>query len=107
MSHGIGRIAAVSEDVLERLVTAYALVLAKSYQQVSKSLLGDLAGMYGLSQCYKNWMPGGAGITGLQLRFPIVQELERLGGIANLVAKVVGNSAIGVNVVEMLPQATR
>src|SRR5438309_1984916 len=107
MSHGIGRITAVSEHVLEGLITAYTLVLAKSYQQISKSLFGNLAGIYGLSQCYKNWMPGDAGITGLQLRFPTVQKFERLGGISNFIAKVVGNSAIGVNVVEMLPQATR
>ena len=36
---------------------------------------------------------------------PLVQQLERAGGIGNFVAQIVGPAAVGVDIVEMLVQA--
>ena len=50
-------------------------------------------------------MPGLARIAVAQMRFPPVQQGQAPLRVARLVGQVVGPAAIGVDIVEMLPQA--
>ncbi len=43
-------------------------------------------------------------VGGVQFGFPCIQQRQRLLRIANLIAEIVGDPAIGVDVVEMLMQ---
>jgi hypothetical protein len=52
-------------------------------------------------------MPRVAVIAGVELRFPLVQKLQRSAGISDLVAQIVGDPAIRVYVAEVLAQSPR
>src|ERR1017187_7514474 len=47
----------------------------------------------------------GAVVAGIEFVLPLIQQLERGGGVADLISQVVGDAAVGVDVKEVLAQA--
>jgi hypothetical protein len=52
-------------------------------------------------------MFGAAFVAGVEFALPLIEKFERGGCVADFVAEVVGDAAIGVNVEEMLSQVSR
>jgi hypothetical protein len=52
-------------------------------------------------------MPRASGVTGVQLGFPLIEQLQRSIGVADFIAQVVGDPAIRINIEEILPQFLR
>src|SRR5216683_3632281 len=46
-------------------------------------------------------------ITGVEFRFPLVEQKERYLAIAGFITEVVGDAAIGIDIEEMLSQPLR
>ncbi len=104
MAYGIRRIAAIGEDVFESLETSNGLVLAEGDEQVGEFVLGNAELSHSLRQRDKNRMAWSSRVTGIELRLPLIEQGERCRGIADFITEIVGDSAIGVNVQEVLTQ---
>src|ERR1700747_1364983 len=52
-------------------------------------------------------MTRGSGVAGVQLCLPLVKQFQRRRRVADFVAQIVGNTAIGVDVEKMLAETTR
>ena len=52
-------------------------------------------------------MPGRPVVASIEFAFPFVEQLHRYGGVAGFVGEIVGDAAVSVNIIEMLPQALR
>src|SRR5579872_506071 len=52
-------------------------------------------------------MLGRTCITRVQFKLPLVEERERRRSVADLIAKIVGDAAVRINIEEMLAQAAR
>src|SRR5579863_8672715 len=107
MADGIRGVTAISQDVVEGFEPGDGLVLAEGAKQVRKFILRDSKFADGFRQRYKHRMARSSAIAGFELCFPLVEERERGGGVANFITEVVGDAAIGVHVEEMLAQAAR
>ena len=46
-------------------------------------------------------------ITRIELGFPLIEKLQRRGGIPSFIAEIAGDAAVRVNIIEMLPQTLR
>jgi hypothetical protein len=44
-------------------------------------------------------------VASVQLGFPLVEQCERCGGVADFIAQIIGNSTVCVDVEEMLAEA--
>ena len=104
MAHGIGRIAAVGEDVVESLEASDGLVLAESDEEIGELVLGDFELPDGLGQGDKNGMARIAVVAGLEFGLPLVEQGQGGRRITDFVAEIVGDAAIGVDVEEILTE---
>src|SRR5215472_8813039 len=104
MADWVCRIAAIAKNVSECLKPGDRLVLSKSNQQIGKLMLrnGKLAD--GLSERNKHRMLWRTRITSVQFSFPLVEHLQRLLRVAYLIAQIVGDAAVGIDVIKMLAQ---
>ena len=107
MADGIGRVAAIGQDVVERFEARDGLILAEGAEQIGELVFGNVELADGFGQSYEHRMFGGAFVTGVEFALPLVQQFERGGNVADFVAQVVGDAAVGVDVEEMLAQAAR
>src|SRR5580658_3410947 len=66
---------------------------------------------YGFGECYENGMPRLpimiTFVARVELVFPLLQQLQRGGGVAHFVAQIVRDAAIRVEVEEVLAQVPR
>ncbi len=67
-------------------------------------MLRDIELAHGVAQRDEHRMARRSGVALLQLGFPLVEQEQRLLLVADFIAKVIGDSAIGVDVVEVLVQ---
>ncbi len=104
-SHGISRIAAVSEHAVPRGVTMHRLVLPKRHEQIRKRLDRNVARAYGLPQRNENRMRRLARITVPQFPVPTVQQLQGARGVGDLISKVVRPAAVRIQIVKMLMES--
>ena len=105
MPHRIRRIAAVAQQIVERLVAADTLILPERGQQIGELCLGiSNSRTVSASATNTGCRRMIAVVAGIQLRFPLVEQLQRCGRVANLIAQIVGDAAIGINIEEMLAQ---
>ena len=100
----ICRVLAISQQVVEARIAGDDLVLTKRCQQVGKLMLRDIEFPHRLAQRDKHGMARLAGIALPQLGLPLVQQRQRLLLVADLVAQIVGDAAVGIDVVEVLVQ---
>ena len=105
MSDGIGGVLAVGQDVIESLEAGDGLILTKGDEQVGEFVFGDVEFADGIFQRDEYGMFGWAFVAGVKFTLPLVEEFEGGGGVADFVAEVVGDAAVGVDVEEMLAQA--
>ncbi len=102
---GIGRVAAVAQHVVHGLVARDGLVLAKGDEQIGERLLGNRAGADGFSQRDKHRMARAAFVAGVQFPGPTDREApERGGRVADFVAQIVGDAAVGIDGMKVRPQ---
>ena len=94
---GIGRVAAVGQHVLHGSKARDGLVLAKGDQQIGERLLGNRARANGLGQRNKHRMTRAAFVAGIEFATPQIEQRQRLRGVANFVAQIVGDAAVGVD----------
>ncbi len=87
------------------MVAGDGLVLAEGGQEVGESLFRDVEFADGPGQGYEHGMARAAVVAGIEVGFPFVEEEKRGLGVAGFVSEVVGDAAVGVNVVKMLAQA--
>jgi hypothetical protein len=52
-------------------------------------------------------MAGSTGITGIELRLPLVEESKRCRRVADFITEIIGDAAISVNVQEVLAELFR
>ena len=104
MSHGIRRIAAVGEHVVEGFETGNGLVLAEGDQQIGKFVFRNVELLYCFRQRHKNRVAGIACVAGIELRLPFIEQGERCARVSNFVAEIVGDTAIGIHIQEILTQ---
>ena len=107
MSDWIGRVQAIAEQIIKSLVTGDGLVLTKCLEQIRKRISRDIQRGDCLTQRYKNRMTRISLITRIELRFPLIEQLQRCLRIADLVSQIVGDTAVGVDIEEMLTQSCR
>ena len=102
---GIRGVAAVAEGIGHGGETGDGLILAEGDEQIGEWLLGDVAGADRFGEGDEDGMTGLAAIAGVELFTPEVEQGEGLFGIADLVAEVIGNAAVGVDGVEVGAEA--
>src|ERR1019366_9289394 len=105
MADRIRGIAAIGQHVVESFEACDSLILAEGAEQVGKLVLGNGELAYGLGQSDEDRMSWSAVVTGVEFALPLIQQFERGGGVADFVAQVVGDAAVGVEVEEMLAEA--
>jgi len=86
------------------LISQDALILFKGVDEVEKRLRGQLVAPNGLGQSDEDGGIGPAGETFQGLIAEIGQKTEGFGAVAGFVAEIVGDSAEGVDVAEILAQ---
>lgn len=104
---GIGAAAAIIENLGIVIVARHALILFKCVDEVKKWVRWQLPAPNGMRKGNKN---GGLGAPGKALEglgAEVGQEAQGFGGVADLVAEVVGNAAKSVNIAEILPEMPR
>ncbi len=106
-AYWIRGIAAISDHAVPGRVAVHGLVLAKRHEQIGKWLDGNFARSNGLPQRDEYGMRRPAGVAIAKLHVPSVEQLQGFRGIGNLVSQIVRPAAVGIEVVEMLPQAFR
>ena len=98
---------AIGEDVVEGLEARDGLILTEGCQQIGKFMLRDLELADGLRQGDEDWMFRCAFVAGIEFALPLVEKFEGCGGVADFVAEIVGDTAVGVDIEKMLAQALR
>src|SRR5580698_2909913 len=107
MADWIRRVAAVGEHVVECFEASDGLVLAEGAEQVGKFVLWDFELAHGFCERDENRVTRSSRVAGVEFGLPLIEERERGGGVADFVAEIVGNAAVGVDVNEVLAQAAR
>ena len=102
MADGIGRIAAIGQDVLESLEAADTLVLAESDEEIGELMFRDGKFSYCFGEGNEDGMARDAVVASIELKLPLVEQRQGASGIADFVAKIVGDAAIGIDVQEIL-----
>src|SRR5262249_58952997 len=100
MPDGIGRIAAVAENLLVGVVALDDLVLLEGEQQLEERRRRNREPLDRFAQRDHDRMARLAVVAGEQLLAPPLQEVEGLLPAARLVAQIVGPAAVGVNVMK-------
>ena len=106
-SYRIGGIRTVIQHIAHSRIAGHCLVLAKSHQQVGEGLLRNVAGVDRLGQRDEYRVASLTPIAGVQFPAPQIQQRQGLLAIADLIAQVVGDAAVGIDAVEMGPQPWR
>ena len=104
MADRIGRVTAVGENIVKGFETGDGLVLAEGDEEIGEFVFRDGELVHRGSESNENGMAGHASIAGVEFDFPFVEQGERRGGIADFVAEIVGNTAVGVEVEEILTE---
>ncbi len=108
MADRIRGVAAVGQDVVEGFEAGDGLILAEgAISRSENSCLGISNCADGFGERNEDGMPRSAVVTGVEFALPLVEQCERSGGVADFVAEIVGDAAVGVDVEEMLAQAAR
>ena len=94
---------AVSENIIERLESRDRLILTEGGQQVRELVLGNIELPHGFRQGDEHRMFRSALIAVIQFPLPLIEQNQRGSRIPHFIPEIVGNSAIGINVEEMLP----
>ena len=105
MADGIRGVVAIGQDVVEGFEARDGLILAEGDEQVGEFVLGNVELAHGFSQRHEYWMFRSAFVAGIEFVLPLIEEFERGRGVADFVAQIVGDAAVGVDVEEMLAQA--
>src|ERR1700756_6653 len=105
MTDGIGRVAAVVENVGHGFEAGNGLVLPESYEQVGKRCLRNVAGVDGFSEGDEDGMAGFAAIAGVKLISPEIEQRKGRIAVAGFVSEVVGYATVGIDRVEVRPEA--
>src|SRR5262249_23510177 len=107
MSHGIGRVPAIAKQIIKGLISLYHLVLAKSSKQIRERLFRDMELANGVCQRDEYRVSRLSLVTGVQLTFPLIEQVQRCFPISYFIAQIVGDATVGINIEEMLSQAHR
>ena len=89
MADRIRGVAAVTQQIFERLVARDGLVLAKRFQQVIERLFRNIKFADGLFERDKHGMPRIARIAGIEFGLPLVEHCSDACGIADFIAQIV------------------
>lgn len=92
----------VAKQVVESLEACDGLVLAKSDQQIGKFVLGNVELAHGFSERNEYRMFRRPLIASVQLGLPFIEKCKRSRSIVDLIAQIVGYTAVGIQVEEML-----
>jgi hypothetical protein len=104
-AHGIRRVAAVVKHLFEIAIAGDGLILFKGFDQIVERLHRQLMPRGGIPQRHENGMLGPARIHGFELAAPPREQAQTFPRVADLVAQIVGPTAKGVDVIEILMQA--
>ncbi len=107
MTDWVRGVFAVGQQVVERFEARDGLILAEGDEQVGELVLGNVELADGFGQGDEYRMFRRALVAGVELVLPLIEQFERGGGVADFVAQVVGDAAVGIDVKEMLAQAAR
>ncbi len=107
MAYWVGRITAVSQEIIEAFVARDGLVLTEGTQQVREFVLGNFERFHCFRQRNKDRMLGMAVIAGIQFGFPLVEQSQRVPSVSDFVTQIIGDAAVGVDIAEVLAQAAR
>src|SRR5260370_9051396 len=107
MAYWVGRITAVSQEIIEAFVARDGLVLTEGTQQVREFVLGNFEGFNCFPQRNKDRMLGMALIADIQFGFPLVEQSQRVASVSDFVTQIIGDAAVGVDIAEVLAQAAR
>lgn len=98
---------AVADHGVPSRITLDGLVLAEGAQEIGEGLFGNILGRYGLAQREEDGMRRAAVVAIVEFALPPIEEFEGALFLRDFVAEIIGPAAIGVEVVEMLPQPPR
>ena len=104
MADRVGGIAAVGEDIVEGFETGDGLVVAEGDEEIGEFVLGNVEFAHGARERDENGMARSALVAGVEFGLPFVEQCQRRGGVADFVAEIVGDAAVGVDVEEILTQ---
>lgn len=107
VTDGIGRAAAIVLELGERLVPLDPPILPKGIEQCEERLAGDLEPLDRGPECSENGMSTGRSlvITLHEPCFPFVQPPQAFRIVHDPVGEIIGEAAIGVEVVEILAKS--
>jgi hypothetical protein len=101
-AHRIGGPAAVGVQIFPGVVAGHGLVLHESADQVLERFGGEIVTNGRFAQRHEHGMGGRAAVHGFQFPAPPIKKPQALGGVVDLVTEVVGPTAEGVEVEEVL-----
>ena len=107
VAHRIRRIAAVAQQIVERFVAGDALILPERGQQVRKFMLRNFKLAHGLGERDKYGMPGMPVIARISSASHWSSNCKDAAAVAHLVAQIVRDAAIRIDVEEVLAQLCR
>jgi hypothetical protein len=83
------------------------LILSKSGNEIQKGLLGNLKFANCFRECNEDRSRRPCIVAVPEVRLEIVEQLEALDRVAGLIGQIIRRAAIGIDVVEMPPEAAR
>ena len=78
MAYGIGRVAAIGQEVVEGFEAGDGLVLAEGAEQIGEFVLRNFEFLNCFRQRYEDGMPRSSPIAGFEFRLPLVEQRERI-----------------------------
>lgn len=102
MAYGIRGVAAIPQHLIECIEAGDGLILAERAEQVRKFVFGNIEPADGFSQGDQNRMSWHTVVTSVELAFPLLKQFEGGGAVADFVAQIVGDAAVGVDIEKML-----
>ena len=99
-------VVAVGQEVVESFEARDSLILAEGAEQVREFVFWNVEFAHGFGEGNKYRMSSNAFVAGVEFEFPLIQKFEGSGAVADLVTQVVGDAAVGVDVEEVLAQAS-
>ncbi len=102
-AHGVGRAAAIVEELVPGVVAALYGVLAEGRKQIEEQLLGDAQAADGLAEGHEDRVLRVARVRRMEACFPLVELLAPHPLVHRLVGEIVGRTGERVEGVDVPP----
>ena len=88
---------AIRQHVIEGFEARNGLILAERGEQIGEFVLRDVESLDGVRQRHEYGMLRRTLVTGVEFVLPLIEKFQRCGGVADFVAEIIRNAAVGVD----------